>query len=130
MIRLGIIADADYIGPHGLTCMDCEKQVVSGDEVAERLVGMVQEVPMVEIICGSCGRLAGEDGTGRVNPENGRRMNHVTEYQSKRSYRSLVNHLRIVHRYRVIEDKDDASQIHRWMHAHPVSVPSNGATDE
>lgn len=66
MIRLGIIADAAYIGPHGLTCMDCEASIEPGMEAAERLSGMVDDIPLVEIICGACGRSATSqrDGDG------------------------------------------------------------------
>lgn len=63
MVRTGIIATVEYIGPHGLTCMDCEREIHPGDEVAERLSGMVEDVPLVEIICGPCGsEETGSDG--------------------------------------------------------------------
>ena len=57
MIRTGILYQKeDDPGGHGLSCMDCNRVIEYGEEIAERLSGMVGDIPMVEIICGDCGR--------------------------------------------------------------------------
>lgn len=69
MIRLGFIWE-EALDPdaEGLTCMDCGHPIEYGEEYAERLSGMAQipedfpidnageYVPLVELICGVCGK--------------------------------------------------------------------------
>jgi hypothetical protein len=62
VITLGIIATEEYIGPHGLRCMDCDVEIHPGDEVAERLTGMIEDACAVELICGKCGQAQSEAG--------------------------------------------------------------------
>lgn len=40
--------------PHGLRCMDCHRELIEGDIYTERLEGMIDDTPLVEIICSDC----------------------------------------------------------------------------
>jgi RNase P subunit RPR2 len=61
VIRTGrIYTEKDDPEGHGLRCMDCDVVIKYGDEIAERLSGMIEDIPCVEIICGECGRATGD----------------------------------------------------------------------
>lgn len=70
MIRSGIIATEDYIGPHGMRCIDCDREIQPGDEVAERLLGMADSplgpASMVELICGKCAATESQSTDGEA----------------------------------------------------------------
>lgn len=40
--------------PGGLRCGECQRELETGDTIAERLEGMFGGIPIVEIICGAC----------------------------------------------------------------------------
>lgn len=57
IIRTGrIFSPADDPAGYGLRCMECSKVLEFGDEIAERLVGMIDDGLVVEIVCGACGQ--------------------------------------------------------------------------
>lgn len=41
--------------PFGLRCMDCDALLEAGMPYSERLTGMVEQDPLVEIVCVPCG---------------------------------------------------------------------------
>jgi hypothetical protein len=41
--------------PFGLRCMDCKAELRPGDAYSQRLVGLTDDVPVVEVICPACG---------------------------------------------------------------------------
>ena len=54
-----MIATAEDIGPHGLRCMDCNRELFEGDDIRERLVTLGvfasgEGCAVVEIICAAC----------------------------------------------------------------------------
>lgn len=52
MITRHLYREADFMG--GLRCMDCDRVMEDGDEIADDLTGMVGDIPMNEVICGLC----------------------------------------------------------------------------
>jgi len=44
--------------PYGLRCGECSHPLEDGDRYAERLTGMVGEVPIVKIVCCPCDETA------------------------------------------------------------------------
>lgn len=44
--------------PYGLRCGECCRLLEDGDRYAERLTGMVDDVPAVMIVCPSCDETA------------------------------------------------------------------------
>lgn len=52
MIRRYVYVEAEWEG--GLRCMDCDRVMEEGDEIADDLKGMVGDIPMNEVICGPC----------------------------------------------------------------------------
>ena len=51
-----IVRAADW--PHGLRCGECSRPLKDGDRYAERLTGMVDDVPAVMIVCCPCDETA------------------------------------------------------------------------
>jgi hypothetical protein len=53
-----MIATAADIGPHGLLCMDCDRELRVGDDIRERLLALgklgSEDCATVEIICAEC----------------------------------------------------------------------------
>jgi len=50
--------------PHGLRCADCNRRLGKGDRYCTRLEGMVDDVPLVVIVCPLC--MFDISGTGQV----------------------------------------------------------------
>lgn len=53
MIRRYLFNEGDG-WPGGLRCMDCDRECVPGDEIADDMVGMIGDTPLNEVICGPC----------------------------------------------------------------------------
>jgi len=53
--------------PHGLRCMECNRELVEGDQYSERLSGFVDDTPAVHIICAECAvaGATGQEGASR-----------------------------------------------------------------
>lgn len=47
-----IVREADF--PSGLRCGECSRLLREGDQYAERLTGMIEDIPAVMIICVPC----------------------------------------------------------------------------
>jgi hypothetical protein len=42
--------------PHGLRCVECDREIGSGDRYIERPIGFVDDTPALEVVCQDCGR--------------------------------------------------------------------------
>lgn len=49
--------EADW--PHGLRCMDCDRELSDGDRYTSRIVAFQDDIPVMEIICLECALRAG-----------------------------------------------------------------------
>ncbi len=43
---------------HGCRCIDCDAPILNGEPYVRRLSAFVGELPMSEVVCWTCGRLA------------------------------------------------------------------------
>lgn len=48
------VYDPNEWAPDGLSCMDCDRVIEAGEEIADDLKGMVGEFPLSEVVCGVC----------------------------------------------------------------------------
>lgn len=50
--------------PHGIRCMDCDRELRDGDIYSERLTDLTPDgVPIVELVCSDCALPAQEERT-------------------------------------------------------------------
>lgn len=56
-LDLGMVVAANEF-PHGLRCMDCDRELPEGTRYTERLSGVSGESFVVELVCLACGLTA------------------------------------------------------------------------